>query len=125
MDKKVIEKIVKAGKIARELRKYARELIKPGMKLIDIANKIDDKIFELGAKPGFPVNLSINEIAAHYTPAFNDDKIAYGLLKVDIGVSVDGYIADTLLRLMLTRKFLAVFQISSSQIDNSGLLNLS
>jgi methionyl aminopeptidase len=65
------------------------------MKLIDIAWKIDDKISELGAKPAFPLNLSINEIAAHYTPSYNDDKIAYGLLKVDIGVQIDGYIADT------------------------------
>ncbi len=90
-----IEKIKKAGKIAQEIRKFAREIIKPGMKLIDIAYKIDDKIFELGAKPGFPVNLSINEIAAHSTPAFNSDETAHGLLKVDIGIHVDGYVADT------------------------------
>ncbi|MDP4039961.1 MAG: type II methionyl aminopeptidase [Candidatus Pacearchaeota archaeon] len=95
MNKEAIDKIVRAGKIAQEVKKYARDLIKPGMKLIDIAYKIDDKIVELGGKPGFPVNLSINEVAAHFTPNFDCDKIAYGLLKVDIGVHVDGYIADT------------------------------
>src|SRR3989344_2253850 len=56
---------------------------------------MEKKIFELGAKPAFPVNLSINEIAAHYTPSFGDEGVAHGLLKVDIGISIDGYIADT------------------------------
>ncbi len=95
MEKTEIDKIVKAGEIAQELRKFARELIKPGMNLGEIAVAIDDKIAALGAKPGFPVNLSINEVAAHYTPKFNDDKVAQGLLKVDIGIHIDGYIADT------------------------------
>jgi methionine aminopeptidase len=56
---------------------------------------IDDKIHHLGAKPAFPVNLSINEIAAHYTPSYGDESVAHGLIKIDIGISVDGYIADT------------------------------
>jgi methionyl aminopeptidase len=95
MDKEAIDKIVKAGKIAQEVKKYARDLIKPGMKLIDIAYKVDDKIVELGAKPGFPVNLSIDNLAAHFTPNFNCEEVAHGLLKFDVGVHVDGYIADT------------------------------
>jgi methionyl aminopeptidase len=90
-----VEKIKKAGKIAIEVKKYAREIIKPGMKLIEIANKIDDKIVELGGKFGFPVNLSIDNLAAHFTPNFNCEEIAHGLLKIDVGISIDGYIADT------------------------------
>ena len=66
-----------------------------GVKASEIANKIDDKILELKAKPAFPVNLSINEIAAHSTPSFNDATLAHGLLKVDVGIHVDGYVADT------------------------------
>jgi len=94
MESEEIEKTKKAGKIHQDVVVYAREIIKPGMKLIDIANKIDDKIAELGAKPAFPVNLSINEVAAHSTPEFNDEEIARGLLKVDIGLQIDGYVAD-------------------------------
>lgn len=89
------EKIIKAGKIAKEVVDYARGLIKPGMKLLEIAEKIDAKILELGGKPAFPVNLSVNEIAAHSTPAWNDTDVAKGLLKVDVGVHVDGWCADT------------------------------
>ena len=95
MNKEEIEKTKKAGKIAQEVVAYAKEIVKPRMKLIIIADKIDLKITELGAKPAFPVNLSINEIAAHCTPAFNDEEIARGLLKIDIGLQIDGYVADT------------------------------
>lgn len=88
------QKILKAGKIASEVKKYAKTFIKPDMKLLEIAEKIEEKIEELGGLPAFPTNLSINEIAAHYTPAYNDEQVAKGLLKVDFGVEVDGWIAD-------------------------------
>jgi methionyl aminopeptidase len=102
MDKQEFDSYIKAGEIAKEIKKFILTLVKPKMKLIDIANAIDDKIFELGAEPAFPVNLSLNEIAAHYTPTSNDETIAEGILKIDIGVAVDGYIADTALSIDLT-----------------------
>ncbi len=95
LNKEEIENLKKAGQIAREVVKYAKVIIQPNMLLLEIAEKIEAKILELGGKPAFPVNLSINEIAAHATPAFNDQELARDLLKVDIGVHIDGYIADT------------------------------
>ncbi len=92
MDK---EKILQAGEISSQVKKYARTIIKKGVPLLEIANKIEDKIFELGGKPAFPCNLSINEIAAHYTPSHDDTSLAHGLIKVDIGIHVDGWCADT------------------------------
>ncbi|MEM4230627.1 MAG: type II methionyl aminopeptidase [Candidatus Pacearchaeota archaeon] len=84
-----------AGKIAKEVANYAKSIIHPNLKLLEIAEKIEDKIMSLGGKPAFPVNLSINEIAAHYTPSWNDETLASGLLKIDMGVHVNGFIADT------------------------------
>ena len=72
-------------------------------KIFRNAEQIEGKIRELGGKPAFPVNLSINEIAAHYTPAYNDETKADGLLKVDIGVQIEGAIADTAFSLDLTK----------------------
>ena len=92
MDK---EKILKAGKISAEVKKYARSFIKKDIPLLEIAEKIEDKIIELGGKIAFPTNLSINEIAAHYTPSYDDETKARGLLKIDLGVHVDGWISDT------------------------------
>jgi methionyl aminopeptidase len=95
MNKETIEKIKQAGQLASEVVIYAKSIIKKSVPLLEIANKIDEKIESLGAKPAFPVNLSINEIAAHSTPTYNSTELAHGLLKVDIGVHIDGYVADT------------------------------
>ena len=92
MDK---QKVLEAGKIASQVKEYAKSIIKPGMPLIEIAEKIESKIIELGGKPAFPVNLSINNIAAHYIPSYDDKISAHGLLKIDFGVHIDGWIADT------------------------------
>ncbi len=90
-----IETLKKAGDIAKKAKTFAREIIKPQMSLLEIAEKIESKIIELGGKPAFPVNLSINEIAAHATPAYNDEQKASGLLKIDLGVHIGGFVADT------------------------------
>lgn len=90
-------KILKAGKIVSEVREYAKTIVKKDALLIEIAERIEEKIIELGGKPAFPVNLSINDIAAHYTPAYDDKTKAYGLLKVDFGVHIDGWVADNAL----------------------------
>lgn len=95
MDKSEIEALKKAGTIAKQTVAYAKSLIKPDMSLLEIAEKIEAKVYELGGKPAFPVNLSINEIAAHSTPSFDDPEKARDLLKVDIGVHVNGFVADT------------------------------
>lgn len=89
------EKIIQAGKIAKEIKDWIRPQIKKGVALLEIADKIESKIFELEGVPAFPVNLSINEVAAHYTPSHDDKTLAHGLLKVDFGVCVEGWISDT------------------------------
>ncbi len=89
------QKIIKSGQIAKQVRECIKPLIKPGVPLLEIAEKIEAKIEELGGKPAFPTNLSINEIAAHYTPSHDDKTLAHGLLKIDFGVHIDGWISDT------------------------------
>lgn len=95
LSKEEIGKLKKAGEIAKEAIVYAKSIIKKDMLLLEIADKVELKIIELGGKPAFPINLSINEMAAHSTPSFNDLQTASGLLKVDIGAHIDGFVADT------------------------------
>jgi len=94
MNEEEKQKTIQAGKIASQIKKWVRPQIKKGEKLLDIAEKIEDKIVELGGKPAFPTSLAIDNVAAHYTPSHNDEKIAQGLLKVDFGVHVEGWVAD-------------------------------
>ena len=120
MKKSEVESYVKAGEIAKEIKSFAREMIRPGGKLIDIAEGIDAKIIELGGEPAFPVNLSLNEIAAHFTPAVGDETKAEGLLKVDVGIAVDGYIADTAFSVDLTEdgRFKEMLELNEAILKN-------
>jgi len=94
MTPKEKQNILKAGEIAKQVKQLAKTIVKPNIALLEIAEAIENKIVELGGRPAFPVNLSINEIAAHCTPAYNDETLAHGLLKVDFGVQIGGWIAD-------------------------------
>jgi len=125
MNEEEIEKTKKAGKIHQEVVAYAREIVKPGVKLIDIAIKIDDKIAELGAKPAFAVTLCIDDVAAHATPAVGDEEVARGLLKVDIGLQVDGYVADSAFSLDMDEKGSEESEMNKKLIEaaESGLKN--
>ncbi len=121
MDIEEIESYRKAGKIAKQVCDFARLFVKQGMPLIEIADNIDEKIKELGAEPAFPVNLSLNEVAAHYTPSTDDKTIAEGLLKIDLGVCVNGYIADTAFSLDLTeeKKFEEMIKLNEEALNNA------
>lgn len=121
MNQEELEKYKQAGKIAQEIRKFAKSYIKPGLPLIEIAKTIHDKIEELGAISAFPVNLSIDDLAAHFHPAPDDKTIASGLLKVDFGVSLDGYIADTALTLDLTpdNKYKKLIEASEQALESA------
>jgi len=90
----LIENYKKAGEIAKQVKQYAKEIIKLNMPLHEIAEKIEAKILELGGEIAFPVNLSIDDVAAHYTPTLHDEKLATGLLKVDLGVHINGCICE-------------------------------
>lgn len=97
MDPDLLKKFEKSGKIASEVRSYALGLLKEGARVLDVAKAAEAKIVKLGAKPAFPVNISINEIAAHSTPRYDDDTVIKkgDLVKFDFGVHIDGCSADT------------------------------
>ncbi|HIH98325.1 MAG TPA: type II methionyl aminopeptidase [Thermoplasmata archaeon] len=97
MDESIHEKYIEAGKIAGEVLKYCCSLAKPGVKLLDVAEKGEELIRSKGAGLAFPLNIGINSIAAHYTPSHSDEKVFEkgDLAKIDLGAHLDGYIADT------------------------------
>lgn len=92
-----MQEYLKAGKIASEVREYARKKYHVGRTLLEICEELEGMIKAKGGKPAFPCNVSLNDIAAHYTAEPNDDtEVKDGdVLKIDIGVHINGYIADT------------------------------
>ncbi|MCL5099918.1 MAG: type II methionyl aminopeptidase [Candidatus Marsarchaeota archaeon] len=85
-----------AGAVARAALEMAHGLVKPGAKYLDVANALESLIREKGMEPAFPVNLSLNAQAAHYTPSL-DDALVFpdsGLVKVDLGAAKGGILSD-------------------------------
>ncbi len=107
MELDVLRKFELAGKVGKRALEYALSLVEPGSKLYDVAEKVEAFIYDVaekveafivenGARPAFPLNLSVDNDAAHYTP-FTGDKLTFltgQLVKVDIGAQVDGYPSD-------------------------------
>jgi methionyl aminopeptidase len=97
MNEEVFDKYMKAGRIAATARDTGADHIKPGVSFSEIVNEIESIITDNGAGIAFPTNISVNHIAAHFTPPKGDGHVFHkgDVVKVDVGAHVDGYIADT------------------------------
>ena len=96
LDAEKYEKHREAGEILAQVREEAADMVEVGVSHLEVAEFAEDRIRELGGKPAFPVNISIDEEAAHATPSIDDDS-TFGeeMINLDIGVHVDGWLADT------------------------------
>jgi methionyl aminopeptidase len=96
LDAEQYEKHREAGEILAQVREETADRVEVGASHLDIAEYAEDRIRELGGEPAFPVNISIDEEAAHATPGV-DDETTFGeeMINLDIGVHVDGWLADT------------------------------
>jgi methionyl aminopeptidase len=96
-DREEIEKFRLSGRILRETREEMRGFVRENMRIIEVCEKVEATIRAKGGKPAFPCNVSIDEVAAHYTSPPDDTSTipAGSTVKVDLGVQVDGYVTDT------------------------------
>ncbi|MFH0736954.1 MAG: type II methionyl aminopeptidase [Candidatus Micrarchaeota archaeon] len=97
MDQDELERFRLSGRMAAKIREESKRLIMVGESLLDIAETVEQMIAEEGGKPAFPVNISIDDIAAHYTPEF-ESQASLGekdLVKIDLGIQLDGALSDT------------------------------
>jgi methionyl aminopeptidase len=97
MDEHALDCVRKAGRIAGEARELGVSLVAPNVPLVKVAEEVEAYICEKGARVAFPTNLSINDVAAHFSPNLHDDiRFSVGdVVKVDVGAHVDGFIGDT------------------------------
>jgi methionyl aminopeptidase len=96
-DEEATEKFKLSGRILREAREEIKSFVREGMPIIEVCEKAEDLIKKKGARPAFPCNVSINEVAAHFTSPPSDTRRVpeNSVVKVDIGAHVDGYVTDT------------------------------
>lgn len=115
-----IEDWRKAGKIAGEALLFGKTLIKPGKSLLEVSDKIEEKIKQLGGEMAFPVQMSCDEIAAHYC-AEQDDKIIFDkqLVCLDVGVHINGAIGDNALSIDLSGENAQLVKASEEALNNA------
>ncbi|HJT83276.1 MAG TPA: type II methionyl aminopeptidase [Nitrososphaeraceae archaeon] len=111
-----------AGKIAGSIREMTKRKDYIGKTLGEICEEIERDIRNRGGFPAFPVNVSLNEIAAHYTAEPNDQNVVKDgdVLKIDIGVHVEGYIADTAATISYNNDYHSLVKASENAL-NEGL----
>jgi len=97
MNDEIFEKYRVAGEIASKILIRSAREIRIGVSYLEVVESIETQVREEGADLAFPLNLSLNEDAAHDTASPNDARLfARGdVAKLDLGVQIDGYIADT------------------------------
>ncbi|MFP4654909.1 MAG: type II methionyl aminopeptidase [Methanohalobium sp.] len=95
-DEEITQKYMEAGDILSKVREEVKNRVKKGESLLEVANQVEKTIVDLGGQPAFPCNISRNDEAAHATPSIDDDSVFDDdMVKLDMGVHVDGYIADS------------------------------
>jgi methionyl aminopeptidase len=108
LDAEAIEKYRKAGNLAGRARDYGATLVKPGAKMIEVAEAVEKFIADHGGEPAFPCCISLDADAAHDTPGVLDTRVFTEgqVVKLDCGVQVDGWIGDTAITVEVgTHKF--------------------
>jgi len=98
----------------KKIRNVIRPILKPGLKLSELADKIEGTCMELTKSAGinrgigFPSSLSVNECAAHFTPSKAHDITLdeKSITKIDFGVEINGWITDCAFTIAFDDKYI-------------------
>jgi methionyl aminopeptidase len=118
MNDDIFEKYRDAGVLAAKILRSSAQGIRIGASYLDLVESIEVQVKEEGAALAFPLNLSLNEDAAHDTASPGDVRVFTkgDVAKLDLGVQIDGYIADTATTIDLGRNSL-LLEASEQALD--------
>ncbi|MFH1789166.1 MAG: type II methionyl aminopeptidase [Candidatus Altiarchaeota archaeon] len=121
MDADELASYREAGKIAVKVREETKSLVKTGAKILEVAEAIESRILGQGAGLAFPVNICINDVTAHYTPKIGDETTLSDkdVVSVDLGVHVDGFIADTAYTMDLSGEYGKMLEANETALSES------
>ena len=110
----------KAGQVSAQALEFGKNLIKKGTPLVAVCDAVDAKIIELGARPSFPAQISVDHIAAHYCPEDKDGVILDAqLCKLDVGASFNGAMGDNAVTVDLSGSNGALVAASEEALANA------
>lgn len=110
-----------SGEISRQVKKEVESRDWRKKSYLEICEFAEGEIKKRGGAPAFPVNVCANSSAAHYTAEIEDQKIVdeRALLKVDIGVQVEGFITDTAVTLCYDDELLDMTEATKSALSEA------
>lgn len=113
-----LEAYRKGGHIISQLRETIPPLVREGGLVRELCEKVEAEIIALGGRPAFPCNVSINEVAAHYTSPWDDASVLPrdSVVKVDFGVHIDGYINDSAVTVSLNPMYLSMIRVAEEAL---------
>lgn len=109
------------GNMSFKALQKAKEMVKVGVKLIDVADSVESFVVNEGFDLAFPLNLSINDQAAHYTPTLNDDKV-FGekdVVKLDFGAAKEGILGDCAVTVDLSGEYSKMLEATELALANA------
>jgi len=122
MDPDVRSALLEAGRVSKEAKERAMDLVQEGALLLDVAEDIEGLMRKRGLRPSFPTCISIDNIAAHYSPT-HDDTLRFrrgNVVKLDLGAQRDGWIADTAVTVEVgTRNWSRLIQASELALQTA------
>ena len=122
MDPDVRGWLLEAGRVSKEAKERAMGLVGDGVLLLDVAEEIEGLMRKRGLRPAFPTCISIDNVAAHYSPT-HDDTLRFrrgNVVKLDLGAQRDGWVADTAVTVEVgTRNWSRLIQASELALQTA------
>lgn len=123
MESEILSEYKKAASVWKSAIKLAKKNAKSSFSFLSLAEKVEGHIKSEGCGIAFPINLSINNEAAHYTPNWDisEDKTLKesDLLKIDIGTHSNGYICDGAITINLDNTHAKQIEANELALENA------
>jgi len=124
-----MEKLILAGEIHKKVELSVKEIISPGISLLDISEYIENEIIkltkeydnksQLNGGIAFPTGICLDNIAAHWTPSLNSKELLLddSVCKIDFGTHIDGYIVDSAFTVCFNDKYNPILEASKMAVN--------
>lgn len=128
LQKPMYNSVRRAAEVHRQVRKYMRSIIKPGMLMMELCETLENMVRKLikenGLQAGiaFPTGCSLNWVAAHWTPNSGDKTVLQydDVMKLDFGTHIDGHIVDCAFTVAFNPMFDPLLQ-ATRDATNTGI----
>uniref|UniRef100_A0A0C9S3Q7 Methionine aminopeptidase 2 n=1 Tax=Wollemia nobilis TaxID=56998 RepID=A0A0C9S3Q7_9CONI len=128
LEKPIYNAVRQAAEVHRQVRKYIRSYVKPGILMTDLCETLENMVRKLiqenGLQAGiaFPTGCSLNWVAAHWTPNSGDKTVLQydDVMKLDFGTHIEGRIVDCAFTVAFNPMFDPLLQ-AAKEATNTGI----